>query len=505
MGSVGATAAPAAGVGAAQDSKPKTLMDMFASILAKAGGELAATAGVEITHESTATLNGIDLHGELGGLLGALLGGGRPVTTQTAVPVEGEAATVPGESLGLADLLLKIEAALDVGETIDPELLKTLKASIDALAAAIGGPVDASTVVPASFNLSIEVAAATSIEPLAVNPETEPQVPELKVLVDRLKELAGKVGSIDADVAVRLEALAEKLGALKTTVAQLIEAAPELKAVIEALTKTKIETVSTVTVAAPALAAPQLKLPADTSISAKQAERELAASSADKVDLPADSETTAAKLEAKADVKVDRPAVASAPEKRDVSAMMPITHAATASADTTVAASATAAGAGANVHGEVRAVHTAYQLPAPINLPHMAFEIAKHVQQGVSKFQIRLDPPELGRIDVKLDIDQSGQVNAKLIVERSETLDLLQRDQRALERALAQAGLDANKTNLEFSLKQNPFAGQDGKGGHQTGLPFGDTRAPVIAEAEPGIATTVYRGTASAAGVNIFV
>ena len=57
---------------------------------------------------------------------------------------------------------------------------------------------------------------------------------------------------------------------------------------------------------------------------------------------------------------------------------------------------------------------------------------------------------------------QAGQVNARLTVERAETLDLLQRDQRALERALAQAGLDASKTNLEFSLKQNPFAGQDG-------------------------------------------
>ena len=136
----------------------------------------------------------------------------------------------------------------------------------------------------------------------------------------------------------------------------------------------------------------------------------------------------------------------------------------------------------------------------------MAFEIVRQVQQGVSKFQIRLDPPEMGRIDVKLDIDAAGQVNARLTVERAETLDLLQRDQRALERALAQAGLDTNKTNLEFSLKQNPFAGQDGKGQQPDGLPFGgDGRGPVIAEAEPTVATTIYRGSASASGVNIFV
>src|SRR5690606_21074444 len=103
-----------------------------------------------------------------------------------------------------------------------------------------------------------------------------------------------------------------------------------------------------------------------------------------------------------------------------------------------------------------KSLPAAYQT-AQVNLPHLAFEIARQVQQGTTQFQVRLDPPELGRIDVRLDIDNGGNVNARLTVERSETLDLLQRDQRALERALAQAGLDGSKTNLEFSLKQNPF------------------------------------------------
>ena len=136
----------------------------------------------------------------------------------------------------------------------------------------------------------------------------------------------------------------------------------------------------------------------------------------------------------------------------------------------------------------------------------MAFEIARQVQQGVSRFQIRLDPPELGRIDVKLDMDQAGQVNAKLTVERSETLDLLQRDQRALERALAQAGLDASKTNLEFSLQAESVrgAGRQRAAAGRFAVRRSRCRSP-LAEAEPLQAITLYRGSASPGGVNIFV
>ena len=125
-----------------------------------------------------------------------------------------------------------------------------------------------------------------------------------------------------------------------------------------------------------------------------------------------------------------------------------------------VAAPPTAAAAPA-----ARAVHAAYQAPVQqVNLPQVAFELARQVEAGNTRFQIRLDPPELGRIDVRLDLDGSGTVNARMVVERAETLDLMQRDQRALQQALQQAGLDATKTNLEFSLRQNPFARHFGGG-----------------------------------------
>ncbi|MGV3651187.1 MAG: flagellar hook-length control protein FliK [Devosia sp.] len=139
-------------------------------------------------------------------------------------------------------------------------------------------------------------------------------------------------------------------------------------------------------------------------------------------------------------------------------------------------------------------------------VPQVAFEIARQVQAGQSRFQIRLDPPELGRIDVRLEIDGGGAVNARLTVEKAETLDLLQRDQRTLERALAQAGLEGSRTTLEFSLKSGTggFAGQGGD--HRQGLGSGaeaggSTADPDAAPPHPA-AITLYRGTASPGGVD---
>jgi flagellar hook-length control protein FliK len=136
----------------------------------------------------------------------------------------------------------------------------------------------------------------------------------------------------------------------------------------------------------------------------------------------------------------------------------------------------------------------------------MAYEIVRHVQDGASRFQIRLDPPELGRIDVKMHVDPGGNLHARMTVDRIETLDLLKRDSLSLERALSQAGVDGGKTNLEFSMRQNPFARQDQQGGQSAPQRFGDSTVGAIEEATPVSTTkTLYRGTVSASGVNIFV
>jgi len=91
--------------------------------------------------------------------------------------------------------------------------------------------------------------------------------------------------------------------------------------------------------------------------------------------------------------------------------------------------------------------------PAP-NLPALAVEIAAKSQSGSKQFDIRLDPPELGRVEVRLSIDATGKASAHLSADQPQTLHLLQKDAPALTRALREAGLDVSQDGLNFSLRQ---------------------------------------------------
>jgi flagellar hook-length control protein FliK len=104
---------------------------------------------------------------------------------------------------------------------------------------------------------------------------------------------------------------------------------------------------------------------------------------------------------------------------------------------------------------------------AAVPLAGLAVAIAGRAQAGASQFDIRLDPPELGRIDVRLDVDGSGQVRTHVTVDRADTLQLLQSQQPQLERALEQAGLKTADNGLQFTLRDQSFAGQNGGTGGQ--------------------------------------
>jgi flagellar hook-length control protein FliK len=96
--------------------------------------------------------------------------------------------------------------------------------------------------------------------------------------------------------------------------------------------------------------------------------------------------------------------------------------------------------------------HSDASLPQP-NIGALAVTIAAKSEAGSKRFDIRLDPPELGRIDVRLSVDDAGKAQAQLSADNQQTLDLLQRDKSTLERALKDAGLDLRDNGLNFSLK----------------------------------------------------
>ena len=107
----------------------------------------------------------------------------------------------------------------------------------------------------------------------------------------------------------------------------------------------------------------------------------------------------------------------------------------------------------------------------PVPLNGLAADIALRAAGGNSRFEIRLDPAELGRIDVRLDVDKHGNVTSHLTVERPATLDMLRNDAPRLQQALEDAGLKTGDNGLQFSLRDQSSSGQqqnDNSSGRQS-------------------------------------
>lgn len=102
-------------------------------------------------------------------------------------------------------------------------------------------------------------------------------------------------------------------------------------------------------------------------------------------------------------------------------------------------------------------------IPPRLVTNQVSVQIQKAVGQGVDQIRIQLKPADLGRVDVKLDVAPDGRVNVAVSVENPDTLELLQRDARALQNALQDAGLRTDSDSLQFTLKGHgrEFGGED--------------------------------------------
>jgi flagellar hook-length control protein FliK len=100
-------------------------------------------------------------------------------------------------------------------------------------------------------------------------------------------------------------------------------------------------------------------------------------------------------------------------------------------------------------------------------LAAFAARMAKRFNDGSTRFQLRLDPPELGKVDISVAISRDGKAQAKLAVERPEALIELQRHARALERVLSEQGFIVDEGALTFALANDPQ-------GNPSGFSFGE-------------------------------
>jgi hypothetical protein len=108
--------------------------------------------------------------------------------------------------------------------------------------------------------------------------------------------------------------------------------------------------------------------------------------------------------------------------------------------------------------------------PAPLASSHavplagVAIEITSKALSSTNHFEIRLDPPELGRIEVRLEVDRDGTITTRMIADRPETLDLLRRDSSGLDRAMQDAGLKTSDNGTQFSLRDQSMNQQQQSG-----------------------------------------
>jgi flagellar hook-length control protein FliK len=124
----------------------------------------------------------------------------------------------------------------------------------------------------------------------------------------------------------------------------------------------------------------------------------------------------------------------------------------------------------------------------------LASRMSRKLQDGATRFQVRIDPPELGRVDVRVEIQRDGRTRAHLTVERPEALQELQRHARQIERALVADGIQFEQEGFSLSLadagsRGNPFAEAEHNGtspdhGSEAISQSGRNREPALADAE---------------------
>ncbi|GIU66221.1 flagellar hook-length control protein FliK [Candidatus Phycosocius spiralis] len=103
----------------------------------------------------------------------------------------------------------------------------------------------------------------------------------------------------------------------------------------------------------------------------------------------------------------------------------------------------------------------------PQTIPLLAAAMMRRYNNGMKEFTLRLDPPELGRVDVRLTVSANKKVRAVVSTDRAEALNDLTRSARDLARALMDSGLELEENGLSFSMSDQGHA-QHQHGGEQS-------------------------------------
>ena len=92
-------------------------------------------------------------------------------------------------------------------------------------------------------------------------------------------------------------------------------------------------------------------------------------------------------------------------------------------------------------------------LRAPAQTVAQFAEILARRLDGASQFDLRLDPPALGGVEGRLTLSDDGKALLSLTFDNQSAFDLFRRDESALRNALAGAGFDLPRHNLQMIFR----------------------------------------------------
>ena len=120
----------------------------------------------------------------------------------------------------------------------------------------------------------------------------------------------------------------------------------------------------------------------------------------------------------------------------------------------------------------------AIRTPAPPSgtpAEQVSVQIRNGLRNDSDRISVRLTPAALGKVEVKLEVAPDKSVQAIVTAEKPETLDMLARDARTLQKALEEAGLQTNSNSLSFQREGgdsgNTNSSADNRGNRADGGP----------------------------------
>lgn len=82
----------------------------------------------------------------------------------------------------------------------------------------------------------------------------------------------------------------------------------------------------------------------------------------------------------------------------------------------------------------------------------VGLEVTRAVQAGNTEFTVKLNPVELGKVTIKMAFDKDGTASLRVLAQSPETVSLLQRDVRGLERAIEAGGMKSAQADVSIEL-----------------------------------------------------